>query len=349
MNHQLIEKVIKSNNGDCPNFVYENPVLDRNVARALSSSFVKILSTSGQNSKINNNLRFSILENIRKMCQIEPKNHVTIDDSLVQTLTELYQMHTLEATTSQVDPVEKQLDAFLIRRFTQMEIIPRCSSTLNPEIIQALINLNDKGVYLGMLSNDIIHWHIRNGNYMCLLKELWDQNLRDKFNSNVKDDISLKMKAEIEKMLLNICLEVLSRDFNLDRLLEDNAQLTDLVNKCGYSPMCFQICSGILNFIFIMTNFEMRMQMFIPRFIKLVKKKYPGSASRLYPIHLNNLVILMDFDVNDLPSHLKEQYINSSLPYMRNLHKESESDLILLLSHFPQWFDIYFGHLTVDT
>ncbi|KAM3960682.1 uncharacterized protein ACR2FA_005273 [Aphomia sociella] len=229
MNNQLIEKVIKSNNGECPKFTYKNPVLDRNVARALSRSFVKILRISDQNPSINNNLRQSILENIRKMCKIEPADHLNVDESDVECLTELYQKRILESTSA-TQSTEKQLDAFMLRRFMDKNIDPLYESTVNPEIIQALINLNKSGVYLDILSKDIIHWNMRNGNYMSILRDLWNDKLPGEFGSKICDDIAIKMKSEIEKLLLEISYTILTeRDIEMDCIFANNIDILEYI------------------------------------------------------------------------------------------------------------------------
>lgn len=353
MNKQLIEKVIKSNSEQCPELVFSNPVLDRATATALSKSFVKILHVSNQNSNINNNLRLSILENVRKMCIVEPENHLKVDENIVQLLKEVYHDH-IQNKSMKEDSTEKQLDAFLVRRFMESGISSKFESSQNPEILQALINLNGKGVYIQALSNEFIHWNVNNPKFLSVIKDLWNNNLiedadtksqnKDILDANF-DDISIKMKNEIEKLLLEISHNVL---INSDHEIENqftNPAVTNIVKKSSISPNSFRMCCGILNFIFIMTNFDLRIQSFITSFVQHVKDVCPQKTiSVLYPIHLSSAALLLDFAINNMPPQLKKSYSEYAVKNLNNVHKKSENDLIMMLSHFPQWFDIYFGH-----
>lgn len=341
MNNQLIKKIIDTNNEPCPELLYHNPLLDKNVTDALSKSFIKILKISNQNSTSNNNVRLSILENIRKICKTEPEGHSQVDDNFTEFITEFYKSNISERANDTLESVDKKLDAFLVRKLTHMDVNSSFQSTVNPEVIQALINLNQYGVYLDTLAKDIIHWNVENKRYSNVLKELWDHSTSD--SSMVTNDISIKMKPQIEMLILNICNNLFEiRNQDIQDVLKTNKDLTEILRKCLKSSQCFQMCSGILNFLFIMTNFDPELQKFIPEFAKYVKLNCSFDTFAMYPFHLSSLVILLDFELNELPEHLKDKYIQPTLSQLQKLHKYSENDLILLLSHFPQWFDIYF-------
>lgn len=344
MNNQLIEKIITANNLPCPEFTYENPVLDRNVAKALSKSFVKILNLSQRNSKVNNNLRESILENIRKMCQIEPENHLKVDENITSVLLEFYEQNmTKDSRTSDSDSTEKILDAFLIRNLKDMSINSSYNTPFKPEVVQALINLNRNGLYLDILLKDIVHWDCTENKNIRILRDIWSSDYVNS-TSNKTDDVSIKFKAEIEKVLLEICHHIMGEtDSNIDVMFMSDKSLKNLVKKCSESANCFQICCGILNYLFIMTNFDKKFQIFVQTFIRHVKENclYITFAV-LYPIHLNPTVILLDIELELLPSILQNDYVQNAKKYLNELGSKSENELIMLLSHFPQWFDIYF-------
>lgn len=340
MNNKLIEKVIQTNLGVCPELFYKNPVLDRNVAKALAKSFVKILTLSEQNSTVHNNLRISILENIRKMCVVEPEDHMSVDENLAEALSEVY---IKQAQFASKNTTEKELDAFLIKRFKAMNIHTQYESTVNPEIVQALLNLNENGVYLEIMAKDIVHWDANKGNFLTIIKDLWKNETVDHCVENMYDDLSIKMKPEIEKIILNVCYNILQcQSVDLDRIFSD-PPLLQLIKRCAVSSECFQVVTGAMNFIFIMTNYDSRLQTFIPAFINKVKMHCPKiTISILYPIHVNHIVVMLDFKINVLPAPLRDNYASPTIKHMRELREKSEHDFIMLLSHFPQWFDIYF-------
>lgn len=338
MNNQLIEKVIKSNDANaCVEFTYENPLLDRNVAKALSKSFVKILRVSQQSSNINNNLRHAVLANIRKTCRPHPENHVEIDETVTNLLTEVY---IEEVEDPHVNPyissVEKDLDDFLIRSLKEIDLNSNYHSSLNPEVAQSLINLNERSIET--ISQNVFNVDIGKEKSLTFLKDLWTKS--ESIKSNLCN-ISICMKPEIEKFLLNLCHNVLTGvNDNLEELfcLEE---LKDLVHKCSISPECFQICCGILNCLFSNVNYSPKILLFISEFVKEVKQ-HKSMISILYPVHLSHIAVLMDIDVCSMPAEIQSCYVGSTLPYLNNLLVESKSDFVMLLSHYPDWFDIYF-------
>lgn len=336
----MIEKIIQSNLGVCPELFYKNPILDKDVARALAKSFVKILHLSQQNSNIHNNLRLSILETIRKMCLVEPKGHLSTDETLTEALSDVYAE---QMQVDAADSTDKELDAFFVRRFKNMNINSQHESTVNPEIVQALRNLNENGVYLEIMAKDIVHWDANKGNYLAIIKDLWKTEAVNKCVENMYDDLAIKLKPEIEKIVLDTCHNILvNRDIDLDTVFSDSA-LIQLVKRSAISPECFQVCTSALNFLFIMTNYDPQMQSFITAFIKKVKLHCPQiTFSILYPIHMNHIVVMLDFKINMLPEPLRSHYVAPTLKHMQELRDKSEHDFVMLMSHFPQWFDIYF-------
>lgn len=341
MNHQLIEKVIKLNTEQCPEFVFTNPLLDRNVASALSKSYVKFLRQSNHNVNANSNIRLTVLTNIRKMCKTEPENHLQIDENFTNLLSDCYFEHINKVLCP--DSVNKTLDGFLIRKLK--DINSNYEPVINPEIIQALINMNEN-VKLKILSNSLLHWNMTN-KHSKILHDLWTS---DQLSfGNISNDISIKIKSEIESYILDCCHRLLvNRELDVEFIFSiDN--IKKLVKKCSVSPHCFQICCSIINYLFIKTNFDHKMQTFILQFVNNVKLEcLHTSFSVLYSNNVTHLVVLLDFDINILPCNLKESYIEKTLYYLHRLHTNSESDLILLLSHFPQWFDIYFKNHQSD-
>lgn len=345
MNNQLIAKVIKYNSKSSTDFVYDNPLLDRNMARSLAKSFVRILSVSSQGASVCNNLRLCVLENIRKLCQSQPDaQHKQLDDNVAAILTQFYDEHMKDL--KQNDAIERKLDAFLIRKMKDMSINSRFESQLNPEVIQALINLNCQGVYLEKLSADIIHWDQKSDKHFKLMKDLWtdDDSIEIFLGTQAMDNVSIKMKAELERVLLEISLFILRNpESNIQELISSNEEILNLIKKCSVSVDCFQMTTGILNFIFITCNFDLKIQEFIPAFVREIKALMQHHEfMMLYPQHVSPLVILLDTDLETLPDSYKESCTNSCLHFLKKLHDESEHDLILMLSHYPQWFDVYF-------
>lgn len=344
MNNQMIEKIIQSNGEMCPQLLYKNPIIDKEVAKAMSKSFVKILNISKDNSNINNNLRLSILENIRKLCTVEPEGHLSVDESVTEALSGLFidQLQSTSAESNTMASADKDLDAFLIRRFKSLNIESQYQPSINPEIIQALINLNEIGVYLEVLSQHIVHLNTEKDNTLNLMKALWSCDEVDKIFDNF-DDVAIKMKPEIEKLLLGICHSILSDpNINIENLF-NNSYLTQLLTRSSSSAECYQICCSILNYLFIMTNFDSKLQTFIQSFANQVKARCPKiTYSVLYPVHINYVVVLLDIEINELPEPFKGSYVTPTLKHLQNVRDNNENDFIMLLSHFPQWFDVYF-------
>lgn len=345
MNNQLIEKIITSNDLPCPKFIYENPVLDKTVAKALSKSFVKILNLSLRSSTVNNNLRLSILENIRKLCQIEPENHMKIDENFTSLLLQFYEENIRESRNSNSEAADKSLDAFLIRNLKDTSIVSRYEPTTNPEILQALINMNQNGIYLEILLRDIIHWSPAEKKNSHMLEDIWSNDILDTSESN--NDLSIKLKPKIEKCLLDTCNEILNEsNLDIEKVFNCNHSLKKLVKKSSESSHCFQICCSVLNYVFTMTNFNSRLQKTVQMFVKQVKDNCTlPTFSVLYSAQLSHLVVLLDIDIHSLPVKIQSNYIDSTKKYLLELNSVCENDLIMLLSHFPQWFDIYFDDI----
>lgn len=338
MNNHLIKKIITSNNLPCPDFIFENPLLDKRVAEVLAKSFVKILNISEQNSSVNNNMRLSILEIIRKMCQIEPENHLKVDDNISTLLVEVYEQRIKEMFSNVTDNTNKDLDAYLIRNMKDLNINSSYESTLNPEIIQALNNLDTNSVHINNLFKDLIHWRTTDNKLFYILKDYWTAE------NPMSEDIFIQLKSELERILLEICNNILSNpNLNIEELFITNSCLKNIVIKSSNYRGCFQICCNILHYLFVMTNYNIRIQMFVQAFVANVKNECSYlSFSVLYPDHVSNIVILLDMEIDQLPIPVQNTYIDMAVRYLSELQKESESDLIMMLSHFPHWFHIYF-------
>uniref|UniRef100_A0A1E1W3L1 Uncharacterized protein n=1 Tax=Pectinophora gossypiella TaxID=13191 RepID=A0A1E1W3L1_PECGO len=346
MNKQLIEKVIKSNNESCPSFTYENPILDKNVASALSKSFVKIFNVCNQNSNVNSNLRISVLENIRRMCRVEPNDHVKTDENFTEMLLDVYQENFINSAASDSRSTEKMLDAFLLRKMNG-GIQSQFNSSLNPEIIQALSNLNEDGTHCQTVFEDIIHWDTSDAKYKKVLQSMWDNNhLINTTNSqSIIDDISIKMKSDIERILLENCYVCLSSKcvIEIEDLLRADPSFVHLLQTSAKSSACFQICCSVMNHLFVETNFNHLLLSFISAFVNYVKLHSSHvTVSSLYQTHLSFIVVLLDTELNELAETTRNFYIKMTLNHLKSLHQKSETDLIMLLSHFPSWFDIYF-------
>lgn len=348
MNVQLIENLIISNNETCPELTYSNPLLDKDVALALSKSFIKILNISKENS--NEKLRHTVLENIRNTCKIEPDDHVEIDEDITELLIAYFEKLNEETENFSGDNLKKKLDDFLIR--TENTIRSSVTCPITPEVVQALLNLNNKIKNQDALVQDIIHWNQEDKKCMTLLKYHWNchKNLnfsrQDKYKQFL-DDASIKISTEIEKLLLDIACEILNDDnLDLDEILNKNVNKT-LIEISAVSTECFQICISILNTLFIMNNFHFKIQKLILVFLKKVKLECKLlTTAVLYPIHLNSIAVLLDIDIEKMRSHLEIRTMYSNLvnKYLSELQKQSETELILMLSHFPQWSSIYFKH-----
>ncbi|KAG7297436.1 hypothetical protein JYU34_019423 [Plutella xylostella] len=343
MNNQLISKVIKFNNQSCPDFVYENPLLDRKMTEELVRSFVKVLNVPNQNQGVSNNLRLCVLENIRKLCQAGTEGHKNVDDNFTSMMTEFFNLNI--GAGSSDDSVDRKLDAFLARKLKHMELNSAFDSELNPEILQAMINLNCQGIYMEKLSTDLIHWDVNNDKQHHLMRNLWTNPDSTGSSSQMLDDVTIKMKVELEKYLLSLCHYVIvNKDIEIRTVFTSYENLLQLVDKCVDSSQCFQMSISILNFIFITTNCDDRLQQFIPCFIIIVKNRVPSHKFMvLYPSHLSSVVILLDMDLDILESPFRDVYVTHTLAHLKRLHTSSLHDLIMLISHYPQWFDEYFG------
>lgn len=339
MNTNLIIKVIKTNGDVCPDLLYNNPLLDKTVTRALSKNFVNILNVSRDNSNFNKNLRHSLLTYIRNVCQVQPKEHIKTDENVMNLVNDVY-LRALESKSQNLKETDKCLDIFLIKEMKSMGInsIFDCDNA-DMEVIQALMNLNEHSTKIEFIYEHILHWNLTDKN-LKVLNKLWNEDCSSK--DWILDSISIKIKSTIERILLNKCHEIISQSnsINLDEIFEDT-DLNDLGRKCSKSPHCFQICYGILNSVFMKTNFNLQLAKFINCFILKIKHNCVITVSSLYHKHLRHIVIILDTDLNKLPCGLQERYSDFGLKYLMELHDQSEDELIMLLSHYPRWFEIY--------
>ncbi|VVC98668.1 unnamed protein product [Leptidea sinapis] len=332
MNSQLIEKIIKTYNEKCPEIVFTNPLLDCEVSKALSKSFVKII-TAKPITNVNSHLRLSVLENIRRICKLEPEGHLKVEENVTELLIDFYNKQIADSLKVPGKDNDKQLDAFLIRH-VDSDIKSHFQLNLDPEVIQALNNLNQNVINL---SENLIHLNAlgRRG-----IKTV--TNIRSG-SKNEKNDTAIKIKCDIEHILFNAAVKVLeNKDIKVSNLL--NEDIISLFKHSAESSTCFQICSNILNMILISSNFNGQIQDLITEFVRYVKlycKEF--SLSALYRINLQHIVILLDVNLQNVPESIGQTFHKSVRLYLNKLQNESEIDLILLLSHFPQWFDIYFS------
>lgn len=333
MNNQLIEKLIKYCSDTCPPFNYENPLLDVNVSRALAKSLVKILQDCSEDSVVNVNLRRSVLENIRKLCTVEPESHIKLTEDFHQEISVSYR----KKLDNSPFAVDKMLDEFLIKNTLEGNISSRFQNSISPESIQALLNL-DIGM-LDVISKDMIHWDTNNEKYYNVLKDLWNNNLSNLSKESV-NILCIKVKPEIERIVLEQSLSVLENK-DLEEVFSVNS-FENVVKTCAISPICFQICIGTLNRVLIACNLNNNILAFIQKFICLVKKNCL-FISTLYPLQLTSAVIFLDIDLTVMPQNVKDKYVEHALQYIQKVREQSEYDLILVLSHYPQWFDIYFN------
>lgn len=352
MNNKLIEKIISCNDENFCEFIYSNPLLDKNVTKSLSKSFVKLLNISKDNNNENNNLRHTVLENIRKVCKIEPEGHVKVNEDVTEILTNFYEQQIGNINNTQTLDVNKQLDAFLIRKWKETNLNTSFKSNVNPEVAQALLNLDEKIDFKSTIVEDIIHWNQHDRKYLKVLKDIWNRNKIDEANCdkdnrrsiNLFDDTSIKIKPEIERWLLEIIYNALEdNSFNVDDLILSNNNYSTLIKYCSVSAGCFQMCISILNCVFIKTNLQLSVQKLICSFVTNVKLACKVTISILYPTHLSHLVTLLDINLDELPLTIRQNYIQNTKKYLKILHDGSETDLIMLLSHFPQWYCIYFN------
>ncbi|CAF4839463.1 unnamed protein product [Pieris macdunnoughi] len=326
MNPQLIEKAIKSFNESCPAVTYKDPLLDPAVTKALSKSFVQVL-TSKHNTTVDTNLRLSVLENIRKICKVHPEGHLNIHENHTAALVDVYKQAVFSNNTSEID---QKLSAFLIRTCKDTDMKSCYNIDINPELVQALLNL-DSSIF-NNLSDSIINWNTSDIRCSTILNNLWDQNI-------LRSDVVIKMKPEIENMLLNLCVKVLE-----NRSLDLNLELSDITYQrllCTSAevPNCFQICSSILNSVLTSTNYDSVILDLVYNFKCIIKTKSKDHFSSLYPTRLIHIVILLDVEIQDLPDDFKQDYIRKTVGYLKEMHNTSPKNFTMLLSHFPQWFN----------
>ncbi|CAH2096952.1 unnamed protein product [Euphydryas editha] len=345
MNFQSIEYLSRLSSEISPETQYLNPLLDKNEATLLSKTCIKLLNYSEENKNVK--VREGILEGIRKICKIEPDDHVKVDENLTEFLITYYEKLFEGTKSSHINGIDKKLDAFLIRKSKEISIKPSFQQTMNPAVVQALTNLNVKVEYQEALVQDIIHWNQDDKICMKFIKDQWNsvktRNLSESNKcTNFINVCSLKIKTEIEKLLLDITYELLHND-NVEPELILKKKCDTLLANCSVSPECFQICISILNTLFLMNNFHYKIDKFIVIFVETVKFQCSVKVfASLYPTHLTHIVTLLDITLSILPTSLRLNYIQISTNYLKKLQKQSETDLILLLSHFPHWHSYYF-------
>lgn len=346
MNNQLIEKVIKC--GDptsCPKFTFDNPLLDKNLARDLAKSFVKILQISQQDSKVNTNLRQSVLTNIRKMCRVEPENHQEIDKSITDLLTKAYTHSIGEKLSSDTtDPILRKLDEFLVKTMVESDVSSNYKPCFSSDTFQSLVNLSEKS--LQTISQDILYLDVERSKNLALVKNIWHTTTQNSdLDCDVVSNTTVKMKSEIEKLLLESSCKIIScKTTNFDSLISSNKDCKMLVETCSKSSLCFQICSKILNQLYLTSNFNKDLLEFISSFVKKVRAS-SYNFSVLYPAHLSHIVLLLDIDLNILIEDERIKYMEQTKTYLCKVNEKSESDFIMVLSHFPQWFDVFYNKL----
>lgn len=336
MNTDIIEKLIKLNDETCPGFSYTNPLLDKNVTRAVSKSLVKTLYKSNQIGR-KQNVRATLLQTIRNMCKTAPEGHVEIDEDLTEVLTSFYAKQMTKAASKNID---KQLDAFLIRKSKFTNINTRYESNVNPEVVQALLNLKENIVFSEEIDKEIIHWNLKDQKAETVLQNLWSEDINH--GTTFYDSISIKLKSKLENVLLIHLHKILENQISDTGSLFIDSELASLVKSCALSAECFQICTSILNSIFITTNFNNFVHKFVVSFVQNVKLESKTPLSVLYPVNLSNMVTILDVNLDDLPHSLKERYVKLGKDNLKTIHNNSENCLIMLLSHFPVWFNIYF-------
>lgn len=334
MNNQLIEKLIESNQQTCPQFIYTNPALDVNVTREVSKSLVKLIENTRDNE--NPILRRSILENIRNMCKNQPPGHADVDENITGLLIDVFQNR---ISRSDVD-IDKQLEAFLIRTTKEVSLRTYPETTSNPEVVKALINLNHEKDLSDALSKNLIYWNTEDIKFEGILKDLWDQY---KNGSDIPEDLSIKARSDIERLLLENTLALLEDTKRSTDDFTSNNDILILIKLCSTSPNCFQICTSILNSLFILSHFDQKLLQFIHTFVYSVKNKNVSlSFSILYPTHLTYVATLLDFDIDEIQQEdVKNKYLMTTINYLNSVKEKSENDLIMLLSHFPKWFEVY--------
>lgn len=342
MNTNLIQKIIKSQNNSCPKFNYENPLLDIKVARVLSKSMVKILNKCNQNTNINLKLRHCILENVRKVCQNQPDGHVHLDDNIIEILLHSYNEELNYKNKDNEEDYNKHLDEFLINKLQDMHINSNFIQAQKPEVVRALLNLQEDGFNYDKLKADIIHWDSNSVESLSVLNDIWtNPKLTD---SKLIDNICIKLIPFIEHQLLEITTELLKNKIvaTNEILLRDNVK--NLVNKCSISSNCFQICCKILNTLFVKSNFSVNIQKFIEEFIRDIYCICDRKITSLYPKSLQSLVLKLNIDIAKILESVRDVYVESALQSLGKLYEISKYDTIMLLSHYSQWFDLFFSY-----
>lgn len=332
MNNNTIRKIIKINNNSCPEFIYDNPLLDGDIARVLAKSVIKIIQNP--ENKVNNKLRHCVLTTIRQTCQNKTEGHEILSDNIVEVLLRCYRQSIEDKETFTDDEILKCLDSHLKITFQDMPIASVTDLHHSPEVTQALLNLSDDKT-LGNKLKDMVYYY---GSDNAIIKSIWNSKLSIA-DAKLIDEIVIKFLPSIEKELLKIGINLLSTsDCDLNEVLTSNS-FDNLLNKCSISSTAFQIFSKITNYMFINSNYNMKIQQFIQMCIKNIKLQNAHIAS-LYPCPLQSLVLKLDIEVNDIPSALADVLINPVIFSMDTLRSSSEHDFIMLLTHYSQWFDL---------
>lgn len=325
MNPHLIEKVIKTYNDSCPELLYSNPLLDAAVTKALSKSFVRVL-TSKQNTNVHKNLRLSVLKNICKICKIQPEGHLKVHQNHIEVLLDVYK--DVVFSNSSVSETDQLLSAFLLKTLIGVNVKSCDSFKVNPEVIQAILNLDSSNHTI--LSEYIIHLNTSDIRCFNLLNNLWKQNIQSA-------NVVIKIKPQIETILLSLCVKILTnRTIDVSEELKEDCYQNLLCTSAKVAN-CFQICCSILNSVLTCTNFDSRILEFVYYYIKNVKIHCEDySFPSLYSANLSHIVVLMDIELNNVPGCFKEEYIKETVGFLKEI--EGSSNFTMLISHFPQWF-----------
>lgn len=329
--NNVVERIIKLNNGSCPEFTYDNPLIDKDVARALSRSVIKVI-TNPEHDIVNAKLKSSILINLHEICLNKTKEHVPVNDHIVE---EILRSFVSESESDDNENIGKKLDLFLMNNLKNIKIKSKYKARYNPETVQALLNL---GSNVEWLKDDFLLWD-EGTDSRVVFKNIFNERITDR---HMIDNMSVCNTSFIEKIILTKTTELLSEDVDSEEILSSQDFL-NLINKSSVSPKCFQITTNILNHVLIKSEFNVKLLKLIRQFILKIKS-LNNNIPILYPKSIQPLVLLLDMDVDDIPSQLMRFMTEPVFKSLNNLHVTNKHDLILILSHYPVWFDLYINN-----
>ncbi|XP_058796070.1 uncharacterized protein LOC131666959 [Phymastichus coffea] len=118
------------------------------------------------------------------------------------------------------------------------------------------------------------------------------------------------------------------------------SDMVTLFEKIIDNPSLFELVILQLKDIFVETEYSQAAQDFIQEILKIIQAhctKYHKDTLDLYPAHIQHCVILLRIK----PTYHSEKTKNQTISSLKEIFLKSQSNALILVSHFPDWLPEY--------